>query len=199
MRLDGWQFVDRTKVFYPPVQRNNAGVTYYAPMATLTEISVDTATGDVTLLSHHTDHGMRHADRAGTGLRPDPGRRRHGHRPRLEGISAALRGRPRRRHLELEPLRTAAGAAMSPCGSQTAEILPPLSDTDPPKGMAEVVMIAIVPAIANAVTHAIGKRFYESADHAGKNMGGAGMTLRMKKLSLTINDKAIGPVDVPET
>lgn len=41
-----------------------------------------------------------------------------------------------------------------------AEILPPLSETDPPKGMAEVVMIAVVPAIVNAVAHAIGKRFY---------------------------------------
>lgn len=45
--------------------------------------------------------------------------------------------------------------------SQTAEVLPPLSDSDPPKGMAEVVMIAVVPAIVNAITHAIGKRFYE--------------------------------------
>jgi len=44
--------------------------------------------------------------------------------------------------------------------TQTATVLPPLSDTDPPKGVGEVVMIAIVPAIANAVAHAIGKRFY---------------------------------------
>ena len=44
---------------------------------------------------------------------------------------------------------------------QTSELLPPLSDTDPPKGIAEVVMIPIVPAIANAIAHAIGKRFYE--------------------------------------
>jgi CO/xanthine dehydrogenase Mo-binding subunit len=44
--------------------------------------------------------------------------------------------------------------------SQTSEVLPPLSQTDPPKGMAEVVMIAVVPAIANAVANAIGKRFY---------------------------------------
>ena len=44
---------------------------------------------------------------------------------------------------------------------QTGEVLPPLSDTDPPKGMAEVVMIAVVPAIANAVAHATGHRFRE--------------------------------------
>jgi CO/xanthine dehydrogenase Mo-binding subunit len=45
--------------------------------------------------------------------------------------------------------------------TQTSEILPPLSETDPPKGIAEVVMIAVVPALANAVAHAIGKRFYD--------------------------------------
>ncbi|WP_447513523.1 molybdopterin cofactor-binding domain-containing protein, partial [Clostridioides difficile] len=54
MTLDGWQFVNRAAVHYPPTQRNNAGVTYYAPMATLAEISVDTATGEVTLLAHHS-------------------------------------------------------------------------------------------------------------------------------------------------
>lgn len=40
--------------------------------------------------------------------------------------------------------------------SQTAEILPPLSPTDPAKGIAEVVMIPVVGAIANAVAHATG-------------------------------------------
>jgi CO/xanthine dehydrogenase Mo-binding subunit len=44
--------------------------------------------------------------------------------------------------------------------TQTAEILAPLSNSDPPKGIAELTMIAVVPAIANAVHHAIGKRFY---------------------------------------
>ena len=51
---------------------------------------------------------------------------------------------------------------------QTAEVLPPLSDTDSPKGIAEVVMIAVVPAIANAVTHAIGKRFHATPITAGQ-------------------------------
>ena len=41
---------------------------------------------------------------------------------------------------------------------QTSEILPPLSPTDPSKGIAEVVMIPVVGAIGNAVAHAIGKR-----------------------------------------
>ncbi|MGH8130487.1 MAG: xanthine dehydrogenase family protein molybdopterin-binding subunit, partial [Steroidobacteraceae bacterium] len=44
---------------------------------------------------------------------------------------------------------------------QTGEVLPPISETDPPKGMAEVVMIAVVPAIVNAIAHATGHRFRE--------------------------------------
>ncbi len=43
--------------------------------------------------------------------------------------------------------------------TQTSEILPPLSDSEPPKGMAEVVMIPIIPAILNGIAHAIGHRF----------------------------------------
>ena len=45
--------------------------------------------------------------------------------------------------------------------TQTSEVLPPLSDTDPPKGIGEVVMIPIVPAIVNAIAHATGHRFRE--------------------------------------
>ncbi len=39
------------------------------------------------------------------------------------------------------------------------EILPPLTELDPAKGMAEVVMIPVIPAIINAVYHATGHRF----------------------------------------
>ena len=45
--------------------------------------------------------------------------------------------------------------------TQSAELLTPLSDTDPPKGIAEVVMIPIVAAIVTGVHQAIGKRFYD--------------------------------------
>ena len=43
--------------------------------------------------------------------------------------------------------------------TQTAEVLPPVSETDPPKGIAEVVMIPVVGAIVNGIAHAIGHRF----------------------------------------
>lgn len=159
MTLDGWQFLDRASVFYPPTQRNNAGVTYYAPMATIAEVVVDTGTGDVTLLSHHS------IMECGTQVVPDlvSGQ--------IQGGVAMGVGHALKEYLPLYEggpgdgtwnwnryeLPTSKDVAV---WSQTAEVLPPLSDTDPPKGMAEVVMIAVVPAITNAVAHAIGKRFY---------------------------------------
>jgi CO/xanthine dehydrogenase Mo-binding subunit len=39
------------------------------------------------------------------------------------------------------------------------EVLPPLSPKEGPKGMAEVVMIPVVPALLNAIADATGRRF----------------------------------------
>ncbi|MFS8050337.1 xanthine dehydrogenase family protein molybdopterin-binding subunit [Rhizobium sp. BR 314] len=159
MTLDGWQFVDRKSVDYPQVQRNNAGVTYYTPMATLAEIVVDTATGDVSLLSHHSimDCGRQIVPELVSG--------------QIQGGLAMGIGHALKEFLPLYEDGPGDGtwnwnryelpmAQDVAVWSQTYEILPPLSETDTPKGMAEVVMIAVVPAIANAVAHAIGKRFY---------------------------------------
>jgi CO/xanthine dehydrogenase Mo-binding subunit len=41
----------------------------------------------------------------------------------------------------------------------TLETLPPLGDTDIPKGIAEIVMVPVVPGILNAIHDAIGVRF----------------------------------------
>ncbi|TPL32924.1 molybdopterin cofactor-binding domain-containing protein [Mesorhizobium sp. B2-4-6] len=159
MTLDGWQFVDRKTVFYPPVQRNNAGVTYYTPMATLAEVVVDTATGDVTLLSHHSimDCGRQIVPELVSG--------------QIQGGLAMGIGHALKEYLPLYEDGPGDGtwnwnryelpmAEDVAVWSQTVDILPALSETDPPRGMAEVVMIAVVPAIANAVAHATGKRFY---------------------------------------
>jgi len=159
MSAGGFHFVERDEVFYPPVQRLNAAVTYYAGMATIAEVSVDTATGKVDLLSHHS------ILECGNQVVPElvSGQLQGG---LAMGIGHAL--------LEELPLyedgpgdgtwnwnryRLPHAAHVAPW-TQTADILPALSETDPPKGMAEVVMIAVVPAIANAIHHAIGKRFY---------------------------------------
>lgn len=94
---------------------------------------------------------------AGAGQGPAGGRHRHGYRPCAAGGNAALRGRPRGRDWNFNRYRLPRAKDVA-VWSQTAEILPPLSPTDPAKGIAEVVMIPVVGAIANAVAHATGKR-----------------------------------------
>ena len=50
----GYRMIARRNLFYPPMQRNNAGVTYYSANAALVELAVDTGTGAVELLAHHS-------------------------------------------------------------------------------------------------------------------------------------------------
>lgn len=160
MTAGGYAFQPRTRVSYPPVQRNNAGVVYYAPLATLVELSVNSGTGAVTLLSHHSwmECGNMIVPELVSG--------------QLQGGLAMGIGHALFEELPLYEDGPGNGtwnfnryrlprAADVAVWSQTGEVLPPLSAADPPKGIAEVVMIPVVPAIANAVAHAIGHRFYD--------------------------------------
>jgi CO/xanthine dehydrogenase Mo-binding subunit len=160
MTTGGWHFVERASVFYPPVQRNNAGVTYYAPMATFAEVAVDMGSGAVSLLSHHSilECGRQVvpelvSGQVQGGIAMGIGHALKEYLPLYEGGPGDGTWNWNRYELPL--------ASDVAVWTQTAEVLPPLSDSDPPKGIAEVVMIAVVPAIANAIAHAIGTRFYE--------------------------------------
>ncbi|MPZ57572.1 MAG: molybdopterin-dependent oxidoreductase [Rhizobiales bacterium] len=160
MTSGGWDFVERATVRYPPIQRNNAEVTYYSPVATLAEVAIDTGTGEVNLLSHHSLMycGRQIVPELVSG--------------QIQGGAAMGIGHALKEYLPLYEGGPGDGtwnwnryvlprAKDVAVWTQTAEVLPPLSDSDPPKGIAEVVMIAVVPAVANAIAHATGKRFYE--------------------------------------
>lgn len=155
-----YQMLPRQQVFYPHLQRNFAGVTYYSTVSALVELSVEIGTGEVELLSHH------HLVDCGTPIVPEliSGQLQGGV---AMGIGHAL--------YEFMPLyEDGPGngswnfnryhlprASEVAVWKQTGELLPPLSDTDPSKGIAEVVMIPVVPAIVNAIHHATGLRFYD--------------------------------------
>jgi CO/xanthine dehydrogenase Mo-binding subunit len=145
-------------VFFPPTRNNNAMVGYNTAVGTLAELSVDATNGKVTVLAHHT------ILECGNMLVPDlvSGQLQGG---TATGIGLAL-------HEELPLYEGGPGDGTwnfnryhLPRGSdvavwtQTAEILPPLSGSEPPKGMAEVVVIPIMAAIVNGIAHAIGHRF----------------------------------------
>ncbi|MBS0451694.1 MAG: xanthine dehydrogenase family protein molybdopterin-binding subunit [Proteobacteria bacterium] len=156
----GYAVVARQKVFYPPLQRNNAGVTYYSAIATLAEVAVDINSGKVELLKHHSvlECGNQIVPQLVSGqlqggLAMGIGHALHEYLPLYE--DGPGNGTWNFNRYQLPRSKDVA------VWSQHSEVLPPLSDTDPPKGMGEVTMIAIVPAIVNAIAHATGHRFRE--------------------------------------
>jgi len=153
-----YHVLDRRTVSFPPTRNNNAMVGYNTAVGTLAALSVDATNGKVAVLAHHT------ILECGNMLVPDlvSGQLQGGV---ASGIGLAL-------HEELPLYEDGPGDGTwnfnryhLPRGSdvavwaQTAEILPPLSDSEPPKGMAEVVVIPVMAAIVNGIAHAIGHRF----------------------------------------
>jgi len=154
----GYRVMDRKRVYYPPVQRNNAAVTYYSAVGTLVELSVHEATGKVELLTHHSimECGNQISPQLVSGqlqggLAMGIGHALHEYLPLYEDGPGNGTWNFNRYHL---PRATDVAV-----WTQTGEVLPPISETDVPKGIAEVVMIPVVGAIVNGLAHAIGHRF----------------------------------------
>lgn len=159
MTTGGYHFVERSHVQFPSTDRNRAGVTQYTAAACLVAVDVNTHTGQVQVLKHHSilDTGVIIVPELVSGQQQGG---------LAMGIGHAL--------MEDLPLYedgpgdgtwnfnryTVPRASDVAVWQQTTEYLPPQSDSSPPKGLAEVVTIPIIPGIANAVAHAIGKRFY---------------------------------------
>lgn len=159
MTTGGYDFIARLSVEYPPVQRNNAGVTTYTPCACLVETSVDAGTGEVEILRHHTflDPGTIVVPQLVSG--------------QIQGGTAMGIGHALMEELPLYADGPGDGtwnfnrytlprARDVAVWSQSAQVLPPLTETAPPKGLAEVCMIPIVAATGNAIAHATGRRIY---------------------------------------
>ncbi|KVX01191.1 xanthine dehydrogenase family protein molybdopterin-binding subunit [Shewanella frigidimarina] len=160
MSSNGYHLIDRQAMSYPKAELNNAMVTYYAPCATLVEIAVNEGNGEVSLLSSHTwleagkvivNELVEGQIQGGLAM----------------GIGHAL-------HEELPPFEAGAGngtwninrykvplARHVGVWGQQHTILPQLSETDPSRGIAEVVMIPVVSALVEAVYQATAVRFYE--------------------------------------
>lgn len=157
MNSAGFHLLDRQNAAYPATQLNNAMVTYYSPVATIVEVKVNKGSGEVSVLNHHS------WVECGRVLVPElvKGQLEGG---LAMGIGHALleemplyEGGPGEGDWNFNRYRLPMAKHVA-VWKQTSEILPPLSPTDPSKGIAEVVMIPVVGAIANAVAHATGKR-----------------------------------------
>ena len=159
MTTGGYDFIARSSVQFPAAQRNNAGVTTYTPAACLVELNVNTFTGEVEIMRHHSllDPGNVVVPALVSGQQQGGVAMGIGH-ALMEELPLYADGPGNGTwNFNRYTLPRARDVAV---WTQTAEYLPPLSETSPPKGLAEVVMIPVVAATVNAVTHAIGERFY---------------------------------------
>ncbi len=155
---DSYEPLPRNRVIYPPMQRNNAAVTYYSAIGTLVEVAVDTGTGEVEVMNHHSFLECGNlivpelvSGQLQGGIAMGIGHALHEFLPLYEDGPGDGTWNFNRYHVP-----RARDVAV---WKQTGDILPPLSETDPPKGMAEVVMIPVVASIVNAIAHATGHYF----------------------------------------
>ena len=170
MKSEGYHLLDRSNMKYPATEMNNAMVTYYAPCATLAEIAVTEKDGSVEILRTHTwlEAGrilvkeLVEGQIQG-GLAMGIGHALYEYIP--SGKDGAGSG-----NWNLGQYKVPMAGQVGVWHSEST-ILPPLTESDPAKGCAEVVLIPIVPALVEAVYQATGTRFYDLPMSADKIKG----------------------------
>lgn len=159
MNSKGYHVINRTNIDYPKTSFNNAMVTYYTPCATLVELAISEGSGEIEILGTHSwlEPGHVHVKelvegQLQGGIAMGIGHALYEYLPLDENGAGKGNWNLNRYHV---PLAKNVGV-----WNMKYTLLPPLSPSDPSKGLAEVVMIPIVSSIVEAVYHAIGKRFY---------------------------------------
>ena len=153
-----FELLDRSFVFFPPTDYNRIGTSFTSSCGTIVQVEIDRSTGALRIAQGYS------VFECGEVLVPElvEGQAQGGF---AMGVGYAL--------LEnLPPFEDGPGngqwnlgdyvvarASDLPIGRLQIEVLPPVSPKEPPKGMAEVVMIPVVPALLNAIFDATGHRF----------------------------------------
>jgi len=160
VRRGGGEFIrlNRRAVKFPPTVFNRFSTAYTAAAGSLVRVEIERATGNLRIAKAYT------VVECGSVLVPEAVE------GQMEGAFAMAVGYTLLENLPLYEDGPGNGrwnlgqyvlarASDVPAGTLDTEILPPLRPDDHPKGMAEVVMIPVVPAILAAINDAIGKRF----------------------------------------
>jgi CO/xanthine dehydrogenase Mo-binding subunit len=160
LRKGGGKFerINRTSVKFPPTHNNQSGNTYTSMCGTLVRVEIGRATGVLRIAKAYS------VLECGKALVPEIvlGQTQGGF---AMGVGYALletlppyEGGPGNGQWNLGQYLVARGSDL-PLRDLEIEMLPPLTADEPPKGMGEVVMIPVVPAILNAIFDATGRRF----------------------------------------
>jgi CO/xanthine dehydrogenase Mo-binding subunit len=160
VRKGGGKFerIDRVSVKFPPTDNNRIGTVYTSMCGTLVRVEIERATGALHIAKAYS------VFECGQALVPQVvlGQSQGGF---AMGVGYALletlppyEGGPGNGQWNLGQYLVARGSDL-PLRDLEIEMLPPLTPDEPPKGMAEVVMIPVVPALLNAIFDATGRRF----------------------------------------
>ncbi|QND71228.1 xanthine dehydrogenase family protein molybdopterin-binding subunit [Tardiphaga robiniae] len=150
--------INRASVLFPPTDNNRMGTAYTAACGATVRVEIEKATGVLRIAKAYT------AFECGQALVPEVviGQAQGGF---AMGVGYALletlppfEGGPGNGQWNLGQYLVARGSDLS-LRDVEIELMPPLTPDELPKGMAEVVMIPIVPALLNAIHDAIGHRF----------------------------------------
>ena len=153
-----FQRLNRNHVKFPPTDNNRIGTAYTSMCGTLVRVEIERATGVLRIAKAYS------VFECGQALVPEVvlGQSQGGF---AMGVGYALletlppyEGGPGNGQWNLGQYLVARGSDL-PLHDLEIEMLPPLTPDEPPKGMAEVVMIPVVPAILNAIFDATGHRF----------------------------------------
>lgn len=160
VRRGGGKFepISRSSVKFPPTNNNRIGTVYTSMCGTLVRVEIARASGALRIAKAYS------VFECGQALVPEVvlGQAQGGF---AMGVGYALleslpplEGGPGNGQWNLGQYLVARGSDL-PLRDLEIEMLPPLTPDEPPKGMAEVVMIPIVPALLNAIHDATGHRF----------------------------------------
>ncbi len=150
--------LNRVSVKFPPTNNNRIGTVYTSMCGTLVRVEIERKTGALRIAKAYS------VLECGQALVPEVvlGQTQGGF---AMGVGYALleslppyEGGPGNGQWNLGQYLIARGSDL-PLRDLEIEMLPPLTPDEPPKGMAEVVMIPVVPAILNAIFDATGRRF----------------------------------------
>ena len=150
--------LDRTAVTFPPTDFNRIGTSYASLCGTLVRVEVEKATGAIRVARGYS------VLECGRPLAPEIviGQAQGGF---AMGVGYALleslppyEGGPGEGTWNLGQYLIARASDL-PVHALEVEVLPPVEPDERPKGMAEVVMIPVVPALLNAIFDATGHRF----------------------------------------
>jgi CO/xanthine dehydrogenase Mo-binding subunit len=150
--------INRLSVQFPPTNNNRIGTVYTTMCGTLVRIEIERSSGAVRIAKAYS------VFECGQALVPEVvlGQAQGGF---AMGVGYALletlppyEGGPGNGQWNLGQYLVARGSDL-PLHDLEIEMLPPLTPDEPPKGMAEVVMVPVVPAILNAIFDATGHRF----------------------------------------